>query len=88
MVLDAAGVDGVAVEVDAGGDHVGALVHVGEEDGGDDAGLGVEAEAAVAVAAGSDLEVELAVHSVLLRPQIGFVNLPSPHSVSRYFRCI
>lgn len=52
--------------VDAGGDHVGSLVHVGEEEGGGDAGAVVEARAAVAVSAGADLEVEGAVNAVLL----------------------
>jgi hypothetical protein len=67
--LDGAWVDSVALGVDAGGDHVGALVHVGEEEGGADARLGVQARAAVAVPARPNLEVERAVHPVLLRPE-------------------
>lgn len=46
VVLDLAGVEGLALGVDAGvGEHIGALVHVGDEEGGADAGLGVEAGA-------------------------------------------
>nr|GMD20402.1 hypothetical protein CR513_50792 [Ipomoea batatas] len=62
-------IDWVALGVDAGGYHVGALVHVGEEDGGADAGLGMEPGAAVAVTARADLEVEGAVHPILLRSE-------------------
>lgn len=69
MLLHFAGIDGLATGVDAGGDHIGALVHVGEEEGGADAGLRVEAGAAVTMPAGADLEVEGAVHPVLLRPE-------------------
>lgn len=61
----------MAVSVDAGGDHVGALVHVGEEEGGADAGLGVKTGAAVAVTASADLEVEGTVDPVLLRTEYG-----------------
>lgn len=71
MVLDLAGIEVLGLGVDAGGEHVGALVHVGEEDGGADGGLGVEAGAAIAVPAGADLEVEGAVHPVLLGPEDG-----------------
>lgn len=69
VLLDLAGVEGLALRVDAGSDHVGALVHVGEEEGRGDAGTVVEARAAVAVAARADLEVERAVHAVLLRAE-------------------
>ena len=69
VVLDFARVDGVAVGVDAGGDHVRALVHVGEENSGAYARLRVETRAPVAVPARADLEVERAVHPVLLRPE-------------------
>lgn len=67
--LHLAGVDGLALGVDAGGDHIGPLVHVGEQERGADAGLGVESGAAVAVPASPNFEVERAVHSVLLRPE-------------------
>lgn len=66
VVLDPARVDGLAVDVDAGSDHVRALVHVGEENGGADAGFGVEPGATIAMSACSDLEVEWAIHSVFL----------------------
>lgn len=46
--------------------HVRPLVHVGEDEGGGDGRLGVKARTTVAVSAGSDLEVEWAVHSVFL----------------------
>ena len=69
VVLDLARVDGVAVGVDAGGYHVGALVHVGEENGGTYAGLCVEARAAIPVPTGADLEVERAIDPVLLRSE-------------------
>lgn len=69
MVLDLAGIQVLSLGVDAGGEHVGTLVHVGEEDGGADGGLGVEPRAAIAMPASSDLEVEGAVHSVLLGPE-------------------
>jgi hypothetical protein len=67
--LDGAWVDMQTLGVDAGGDHVGALVHVGEEEGRADAGLGVQARAAIAVPTRPDLEVERAVNPVLLRPE-------------------
>ena len=69
MVLDLLGVEGLALRVDAGGDHVGALVHVGEEKRWADGGLCVEPRAPISVPARSDLEVERTVHSVLLRPE-------------------
>ena len=69
VVLDLARVDGVAVGVDAGGYHVGALVHVGEQNGGAYAGLRVEAGAPISVPTRADLEVERAIHPVLLRPE-------------------
>lgn len=71
VVLDLAGVEILGLGVDAGSEHVGALVHVGEEKGGADGGLRVEARAAVAMPARADLEVERAVHSVLLRTEYG-----------------
>lgn len=66
MLLNLAGVDGVALGVDSGGDHVGALVHVGEDKGRGDGGAVMEAGASVAVAASADLEVEWAVNPILL----------------------
>ena len=69
MGLHVARVHGVSVGVDAGSDHVRPLIHVGEEKRGADAGLRVEARAAIAVPASADLKVEWAVHSVLLRPE-------------------
>lgn len=69
VLLDLAGVDRLSLWVDARGDHVGTLVHVGEEEGRGDGGPVVEAGAAVAVPASSDLEVEGAIHTVLLRAE-------------------
>lgn len=66
VLLDLAGVDRLALGIDAGGDHVGALVHVGEKEGWGDGGAVVEAGAAVPVAASADLEIEGAIHAVLL----------------------
>jgi hypothetical protein len=65
--LDGAGVDGLALCVDTRGDHVGTLVHVGEEESGADAGLCVESGATISVSTSTDLEIEGAVHSVFLR---------------------
>ena len=67
MGLDGAGVDGLALCVDTRGDHVGTLVHVGEEESGADAGLCVESGATISVSTSTDLEIEGAVHSVFLR---------------------
>ena len=69
VLLDLAGVKGLPRWVDAGGDHVGAQVHVGEEEGRGDGGAVVQAGAAVPVTARPDLEVEWAVHAVLLGPE-------------------
>lgn len=69
VTLDLAGFDGVALRVEARGDHVRALVHVAEQQGRRDGGTVVQARAAVAVAARADLEVERAVHAVLLRAE-------------------
>lgn len=63
--LDLARVQGLPLGVDTGGDHVGSLVHVGEEEGWGDCGTVVETRATVSVTARADLEVERAVHSVL-----------------------
>lgn len=71
MLLDLAGLDGLALGVDTGGDHVGALVHVGEKQRGGDGGAVVEAGAPVAVAAGADLEVEGAVDAIFLGSEYG-----------------
>lgn len=59
----------MAISIDAGGNHVRALVHVGEEESGADARFGVEPGAAVSVTASADLEVERTVDPVLLRPE-------------------
>jgi len=67
VVLDFARVDGVVVGVDAEGYHVGALVHVGEQNGRAYARLRVEERAAITVPARADLEVERAIHHDLPR---------------------
>lgn len=69
MLLDLAGVDRVTLGVDARGDHVRPLVHVGEKDSRADAGLGVETRAAIPMTARAYLEIEGAVHSVLFSPK-------------------
>lgn len=69
MLLHLTGVDGLALSIDPWSDHVGALVHVGKQQRGADARLGVEPRTPVTVPASADLEVEWAVNSVLLRPE-------------------
>lgn len=64
-------VDRLALSVDAGSNHVGTLVHVGEQERGADARLRVEAGAAVAVPARADLEVEWTINPVLLSTKNG-----------------
>lgn len=51
VILDLAGVEGLRLRggIDAGSEHIGALVHVGEEKSRADAGLGVEPRAANAL---------------------------------------
>ena len=66
MLLDLARVERLALGVDSGGDHVGSLVHVGEEEGRGDGGAVVDSRAAVTVTARAHLVVERAVDSVLL----------------------
>lgn len=69
VILHFAGVEGIALSVDTRGDHIGSLVHVRKQQGGTDAGLGVEPGATIAVPASSDLEIERAIHPVLLCPE-------------------
>jgi hypothetical protein len=57
--------------VHSGCGEVEALVHVGEEKGGADAGLVMQAGAAIAMAASADLEVEGAVDAILLSAEDG-----------------
>lgn len=71
MLLDLARVEGLALGVDAGGDHVGPLVHVGQQQRGTDGWAVVQARAAVTVAASADLEIEGAVDAVLLCAEDG-----------------
>lgn len=66
MFLHLFGIDGLSLRIDAGSNHVGALIHVREQDGGADARLCMETGAAVAVPARADLKVERAVNPVLL----------------------
>ena len=69
VVLDVARVEiglSLGVKSRGWGEHVRALVHVGEEKGRAYAGLRVEPRAPVAVPARSDLEIERAVHPVFL----------------------
>lgn len=71
MLLDLARVEGLALGVDAGGDHVGPLVHVGQQQRGTDGRAVVQARAAVTVAASADLEIEGAVDAILLCAEDG-----------------
>lgn len=69
MLLNLAGIDGLALRIDAWGNHIRPLVHVGEEKRGADAGTSVEPRAPIAMPASPDLEVERAVHPILLRSE-------------------
>lgn len=71
VLLDVSGVEvGIGLSLwRRVGEHVGALVHVGEAESGADGRLSVEPGAPVAVPAGPDLEVEGAIHPVLLSPE-------------------
>lgn len=69
VLLDLARVQGLPLRIHAGRDHVGALVHVRQQQRGRDAWPVVQPRAPVAVAAGADLEVEGTVDAVLLRPE-------------------
>lgn len=69
MLLDLARVDGLALRVHAGRDHVRPLVHVGQEQGRADCGPVVQSRAPVAVTTRADLEIEGAVDAVLLRSE-------------------
>lgn len=69
MLLDLAGVDGITLGVNAGGDHVGTLVHVGEKESWADAGLGVKTRATISMTTRAYLEIERTVHPVLFRPK-------------------
>lgn len=65
MFLDLTRIDWLTLWIDAGGDHVRALVHVGEEESRGGCRTVMEARTAVAVTAGSDLEIEGAIDAVL-----------------------
>lgn len=71
VLLDVGGVEvGVGLSLwGRVGQHVGALVHVGEAECGADGGLRVEPRAPVTMPASPDLEVEGAVHPILLCPE-------------------
>lgn len=71
MLLNFAGVDVLALWIQPGGGQIGALVHVGEEDGGANSGSGVQAGTTIAMAASADLEVERAIDTVLLGSEDG-----------------
>lgn len=66
VFLDLSGVDGLALGIDARGDHIGALIHIGKKESWRYCGAIVEAGATISVAACPDLEVEWAVNAVLL----------------------
>lgn len=69
VLLDLAGIDGLALRIDTWGYHIRPLVHVREQKRGADAGTRVEPRAAIAMPASPDLEVERAVHAILLRSE-------------------
>ena len=69
MVLDLARIKGLALRVNAGGDHIRSLIHVREKKCRADAGLSVKPGAAISMSAGSNLEVEGAVNPILLRSE-------------------
>ena len=69
MLLNFARVEIPSLRVHAGRGQVQPLVHVGEEQGGTDARLVVEPGTTVSMSASPDLEVEGAVHPVLLCPE-------------------
>lgn len=71
VLLHLARIERVTLGVNAGGDHIGTLVHVGEKERRADAGLGVEARTPVTVPARTDLEVEWTVHPIFLRSENG-----------------
>ena len=59
----------MALRVDAGGDHIGSLIHIREEECRADAGLSVKPRAPITMSTGSNLEVERAVNPILLRSE-------------------
>lgn len=69
MFLDLSRVDWLPLRVYSWGNHVRPLVHVGEEERRRDRGPIMEPRAPVTVPASPDLEVEGAVHAVLLCPE-------------------
>lgn len=66
VVLDFAGIKGLALRVNAGSDHVGALVHVGEKESGANTRFSMQPGAPISMTASSDLEIEGTVNSILL----------------------
>lgn len=56
MVLNFARIEGLTLRINALSNHVRALVHIGQEKGRADAGLGVEPGALVSVPASTDLK--------------------------------
>jgi hypothetical protein len=68
VLLDVGRVE-VGVGLSLGGEHIRPLVHVREAQRGADRRLRVQPRAPVPVPARPDLEVERAVHPVLLRPE-------------------
>lgn len=69
MGLDLRSIERWALRIDSGGQQVGSLVHVGEEQGRADTRFGVKSGAPISMSACSYLEVKRAVHSVLFRSE-------------------
>lgn len=71
MILGFTWINGLALCIDARRDHIRPLVHTGEKESWADAGTSVNPGAVIAMPASSNLEVEGAVHPILLRPKDG-----------------
>lgn len=66
VLLDFARIERLALRIDARSYHVRPLVHVGKQESGADAGLGVKPGASISMPASSDLEVKRTVDAILL----------------------
>lgn len=71
MILSFTWINGLASCIDARRDHIRPSVHTGEKESWADAGTRVNPGAVITMPASSDLEVERAVHPILLRPKDG-----------------
>lgn len=69
VFLDLSRIDRLALSIHTRCDHIGALVHVGEEDSRRYRGFVVQTRTSIAVTARAYLEIEWTVHPVLLRAE-------------------